>query len=136
MRSFKGFIASISAVSGLCLVSAFSPSTLQAQINLEDLKTYVEANRPETCAAWKTYGSQTSRASNLQVYNASDNAVQMSWIDFNGKRKKYQVIEPGGYVDQPTYESHNWVVEEVRPPHACKAGIQVGQSSVYVKVVN
>jgi hypothetical protein len=118
-KKIKGFV---SAFSGLCLISAFSPSTLQAADN-------------ERCIAGAGSWERTKPA-NLYVKNASDNAVQMTWIDFKGKRKKYQVIEPGGYVNQPSYEWHKWVIEDVRPPHACKVVIMVGESNVKVKILN
>lgn len=118
-KKIKGFV---SAFSGLCLISAFSPSTLQAADGV--------------CMAYAASWDNQSRAANLYVKNASDNAVQMTWIDFKGKRKKYQVIEPGGYVTQPSYVWHQWVIEDVLPPHSCKVEIVIGESNVKVKVLN
>ena len=118
-KKIKGFV---SAFSGLCLISAFSPSTLQAA----DTKR---------CLALGA-SSYITRPANLYVKNASDNAVQMTWIDFKGMRKKYQVIEPGGYVTQPSYVWHMWVIEDVLPPHSCKVQIVIGESNVKVKVLN
>lgn len=118
-KKIKGFV---SAFSGLCLISAFSPSTLQAAGNERCI---------EGAGSW-----ERTEPANLYVKNASDNAVQMTWIDFKGKRKKYQVIEPGGYVTQPSYVWHMWVIEDVLPPHSCKVQIVIGESNVKVKVLN
>ena len=46
--------------------------------------------------------------------NRSGEAVNIYWIDFGGKRQKYNTLEPGGSYTQQTYLTHPWLVTDAR----------------------
>ena len=68
-NNFKGLIKSVGALSGLCLLAAFTPAELKA----------------EECIV---QGSSLSskQVANLQVGNVGDSPVRLSWINFQGNR--------------------------------------------------
>lgn len=43
--------------------------------------------------------------------NKTDKPVRMFWLDFEGKRKSYGDIPPGGVTSQSTYVTHAWLLE-------------------------
>lgn len=67
----------------------------------------------------------------MQVKNASNNSVRLTWIDFNGGQKEYAVVEPSKSYIQDTYESHLWVIEGVKNG-SCKAVVKLGESDTSV----
>lgn len=127
LKSFKGFIASISAVSGLCLIAVFSPSTLQAR----DLGDNLRGNEGRGCKVYRQASLDSSSPLKMQVKNASNNSVRLTWIDFNGGQKEYAVVEPSKSYIQDTYESHLWVIEGVKNG-SCKAVVKLGESDTSV----
>ena len=114
-NNFKGLIKSVGALSGLCLLAAFTPAELKA----------------EECIV---QGSSLSskQVANLQVGNVGDSPVRLSWINFQGNRQEWAVIEPGGYTDIQSYATHLWVIEDVGSGD-CEASVRVGKT-VLVKV--
>ena len=127
LKSFKGFIASISAVSGLCLIAAFSPSTLQARDFGDNLRRY----EGRGCKVYPQASLRSSIPLRMQVKNASNNSVVLTWIDFNGRRKQVAVVEPRKSFQENTYESHLWVVEDINN-RSCKAVVKLGESDTSV----
>jgi hypothetical protein len=43
--------------------------------------------------------------------NRSDQPVRMFWLDMEGKRRDYGVIQPHGLQTQSTYVTHAWLLE-------------------------
>ncbi len=112
---FIGLITSIGTLSSLCLLAAFTPAELKS----------------EECVV---QGSSLSskQVANLQVGNVGDSPVRLSWINFQGNRQEWEVIQPGGYTDIQSYATHLWVIENVGSGD-CEASVRVGKT-VLVKV--
>lgn len=64
--------------------------------------------------ACETESELRSGNSNVETFirfkNESDQTVEVYWIDYNGKRKKYYDLEPGITEAGGTYVSHPWVI--------------------------
>jgi hypothetical protein len=113
--NFKGLMTSIGALSGLCLLAAFTPAELKA----------------EGCVVQGSSLSSTQVA-NIQVGNVGDSPVRLSWINFQGDREEWEVIQPGGYTNIQSYATHLWVIEDVGSGD-CEASVRVGKT-VLIKV--
>ncbi|MCY3020412.1 MAG: hypothetical protein NTW87_15440 [Planctomycetota bacterium] len=50
-------------------------------------------------------------ATQVIFVNTTDKPVKMFWLDFEGKRKSYGVVLPGGVASQSTYVTHAWLLE-------------------------
>jgi von Hippel-Lindau disease tumor supressor len=48
------------------------------------------------------------------LINRSKNTIVLYWLDYEGKRVKYEEIAPGLQVKQPTYLTHPWVVTDTK----------------------
>ena len=111
----KSLITLIGTLSGFCLLTTFSSAPLKA----------------EECIA-QGLSLSNNQVDNLQVGNAGNSPVRLSWINFQGKRQEWEVIQSGGHTDIQSYSTHLWVIENVESGD-CKASIRVGKT-VLVKV--
>jgi hypothetical protein len=63
----------------------------------------------------KTEGQIRSRndqpATQVLVINKTSKPIQMYWLDFEGKRRNYGTVVPGGVSSQGTYVTHAWLIE-------------------------
>jgi hypothetical protein len=63
----------------------------------------------------KAEGQTRSRndqpATQVLVINKTKKPIQMYWLDFEGKRRNYGTVVPGGVSSQGTYATHAWLVE-------------------------
>lgn len=46
--------------------------------------------------------------------NQASERVRIYWIDYTGRRKFYEELDPGGSYTQDTYMTHPWVVTNAR----------------------
>jgi dipeptidyl aminopeptidase/acylaminoacyl peptidase len=83
-----------------------------------DLQTYaVQQEPPENrdaqairLAAGPT--ARTGPATDLTILNHTHGTVDVYWMDFEGHRKHYGTLPPGGRLPQSTYVGHVWVVTD------------------------
>jgi hypothetical protein len=69
------------------------------------------AARAQDCAGEGTVKStQAGAAVELSFRNASNERRRIYWLDQNGERKFYGVVEPQHVLKQPTYAGHAWLV--------------------------
>jgi Caspase domain/VHL beta domain len=54
----------------------------------------------------------TSTPIALRIQNQTDVPVSLIWIDFNGNRRPYKTVEPGGSFVQSTYIFHPWLLAD------------------------
>ena len=111
----KGLSTLIGTLSGFCLLTTFSSAPLKA----------------EECIV-RGSSLSSNQIANLQVGNVGNSPVRLSWINFQGKRQEWEVIQPGGYTDIQSYSTHLWVIENVESGD-CEALIRIGKT-VLVKV--
>lgn len=52
--------------------------------------------------------------STITFTNRTPDKQVVYWIDYDGKRHKYQELEPGESYDQPTFLTHPWLVTGLR----------------------
>lgn len=64
--------------------------------------------------ACETESESSSKDTEVETYvrfkNESDQSVEIYWIDYKGKRKKYFELEPGTSNGGRTFVSHPWIV--------------------------
>jgi dipeptidyl aminopeptidase/acylaminoacyl peptidase len=85
-----------------------------------DLQTYavrpdVENREDQDAQALRLASGPTTRtgpATDLTIVNRTHGAVLVYWMDFEGHRKHYATLQPGGELPQSTYEGHVWVVTD------------------------
>ena len=71
------------------------------------------AVRAQDCANEGTVKSTQAGASVvLSFRNASNERRRVYWLDQNGERKFYGVVEPQHILRQPTYAGHAWLVTD------------------------
>ena len=71
------------------------------------------AAKADDCSNEKALKSlPSSAASELSFQNASAEKRRIYWIDHEGDRKFYGVVEPGNAFKQPTFAGHAWVVTD------------------------
>lgn len=46
------------------------------------------------------------------IRNARTDPVEIHWIDYDGRRSSYGLIEPGTTLSRPTFEQHPWLVAD------------------------
>ena len=56
--------------------------------------------------------TQTGASVELSFRNASNERRRVYWLDQNGERKFYGVVEPQHIFKQPTYGGHAWLVTD------------------------
>ncbi len=77
------------------------------------LVTGMGAARAQDCASESTVKStQAGAAVVLSFRNASNERRRIYWLDQNGTRKFYGLVEPQHILRQPTYAGHAWVVTD------------------------
>ena len=57
----------------------------------------------------------TGNETEIIFVNLTKAAIAYHWIDGNGEEKYYGSIPAGGFVNQPTYVGHVWLVKDVPP---------------------
>ena len=71
------------------------------------------AARADDCSSEKTLKSSASNAAtSLSFQNKSAEKRRLYWMDQDGDRKFYGVVEPGNAFKQPTFAGHAWVVTD------------------------
>jgi hypothetical protein len=64
-----------------------------------------------SCAAEPNYASQPSKNPTAMTFvNRSDEPVKIYWLNFQGERKLYQYLPPGGRHTQRTFIGHKWLI--------------------------
>ena len=51
-------------------------------------------------------------ATSIRFVNRTEQSLEISWLDFEGKRRKYADLRPGAAHVQPTHAGHAWVVAD------------------------
>src|SRR5579863_991194 len=65
----------------------------------------------QACASEPNYASRPSKEhTGITFVNRSDEPVKIYWLSFQGERKFYQYLPPGGRHTQPTFIGHYWLV--------------------------
>jgi len=49
----------------------------------------------------------------MTFVNRSSQAFALYWLDFQGNRRFYLTLPPGGRASQATYIGHNWLLATV-----------------------
>ena len=63
------------------------------------------------CDSEPNYASRPSKQpTGITFVNRSDEPVKIYWLSFQGERKLYQYLPPGGRHTQQTFIGHNWLV--------------------------
>ena len=63
------------------------------------------------CESEAKFASGPSKdATSLTFVNRSDEPVKVYWLNYQGERKLYQYLPPGGRHTQQTFIGHNWLV--------------------------
>jgi hypothetical protein len=64
-----------------------------------------------SCDTEANYASQPSKnATAVTFVNRSDEPVKIYWLNFQGRRKLYQYLPPGGRHTQQTFIGHKWLI--------------------------
>ncbi len=65
----------------------------------------------QSCASEPNFASRPSKQhTGITFVNRSDEPVKIYWLSFQGARKLYQYLPPGGRHTQPTFIGHYWLV--------------------------
>jgi hypothetical protein len=60
-----------------------------------------------------TLRSQADQPATTVIFiNHTDHPIERFWLDFDGKRKSYGIIPPGGIASQSTYVTHAWLLTD------------------------
>ena len=71
------------------------------------------SSKAADCSGEKALKSlPSSAASELSFQNKSSEKRRIYWIDQDGDRKFYGIVEPGNAFRQPTFSGHAWVVTD------------------------
>jgi von Hippel-Lindau disease tumor supressor len=54
------------------------------------------------------------RPAEMEFINRTDHSIRIYWINYDGGRKFYAAVRPGGSHLQQTYRTHPWVVTDGR----------------------
>jgi len=65
---------------------------------------------PRSVARAPKATKRTGPESEITFVNATDGEVEVLWLDFDGRRRSYGKLPPGGRRDQHTYAGHVWLV--------------------------
>jgi hypothetical protein len=64
-----------------------------------------------SCHSESNLASQSSKEATAMTFvNRSNEPVKIYWLSFQGERKLYQYLPPGGRHMQKTFIGHNWLV--------------------------
>jgi len=93
----------------------FSAKGKRFKCDLVDYKVReVSEDRPGTAPAGTLAEVRPSRTGGPETYitfvNRSGGQVAIYWIDFQGKRRRYANLQPGGRHRQHTFAGHVWLV--------------------------
>jgi hypothetical protein len=67
---------------------------------------------------WLTAGAlprsspRSSRATSITFVNERTDAVTLEWLDFEGNRKRYAVVQPSATSVQETFAGHVWIATD------------------------
>jgi hypothetical protein len=65
----------------------------------------------QSCTSEPNYASRPSKEhTGITFVNRSDEPVKIYWLSFQGERKLYQYLPPGGRHTQQTFIGHYWLV--------------------------
>lgn len=91
-----------------------------AKIELD--KKLAEANKPPVPEGYPVRAPGTDAPpvkptenpapTSITFTNNGDRAVDVYWVNFNGKERRYFTLPPGQTFKQDTYVSHNWIVRD------------------------
>jgi hypothetical protein len=88
------------------LLDAFYSGRLApGRIEVEDLKPLPAAEEGTV----RSKGGQP--ATEIVFVNRARQPLRLFWLDFDGKRKPYGTVPPGGIGSESTYAGHAWLVE-------------------------
>lgn len=88
-----------------------------------------------TCADEAATKSPSEKTpTNVTFHNPTSGKLRLYWIDLDGRRKFYAIIDPGQSVKQQTYVGHNWVV--TNDAEACLFVIQASAAPITVELGN
>ena len=60
-----------------------------------------------------TLRSQADQPATTVIFiNRTDQPLERFWLDFDGKRKSYGIIPPGGIASQSTFVTHAWLLTD------------------------
>jgi hypothetical protein len=75
------------------------------------LHTCADLPSAAACVRELDFASQpSSERTGMTFVNRTDGALNIYWLDFQGNRRLYRSLSPGGHAAQPTFIGHNWLV--------------------------
>jgi hypothetical protein len=90
------------------------PAGYQIACSIQGLKGFHacdELPSARSCDSESNLASQASKEATAMTFvNRSDEPVKIYWLSFQGERKLYQYLPPGGRHMQKTFIGHNWLV--------------------------
>jgi hypothetical protein len=54
----------------------------------------------------------SQQATGMTFVNRSDQVIAIFWLDFQGSRRLYHSLPPGGRIAQDTFIGHNWLIAQ------------------------
>jgi hypothetical protein len=67
---------------------------------------------PAACGS-QTRSTEGTTPTTIIFFNARSTAVRTFWLDYNGVRQPYSVIDPGASATQPTFLTHPWIATDL-----------------------
>jgi hypothetical protein len=91
------------------------PTNRRLMISLDNLVDSDSAASQPACEKESTLRSKEGVTPvEFTLLNRSKSTVVLYWINYEGKRVKYEEIGPNLQVKQPTYLTHPWVVADTK----------------------
>lgn len=96
----------------ILLSPAFSKGSFSSPLSFIDSET---AASDSTCAKESSLRSiEGVTPAEFTLINRSKNPLVLYWLDYEGKRIRYEEIPPDKQMKQPTFLTHPWVVADTK----------------------
>jgi hypothetical protein len=96
----------------IILSPAFAQGRVSSHFYATDSNTVVSDSTCEKESKLRSIEGVT--AVEFTLTNHSTNAIVLYWLNYEGKRVKYEEVAPGKQVKQPTFLTHPWVVTDMK----------------------
>jgi hypothetical protein len=82
----------------------------ETETEVESLRTAITTTTtPHEAPRWPLSPESDTPAS-IRVENTCDDAITLFWIGYDGAERQYTTLRPGRFVEQATFEGHEWLV--------------------------